>query len=108
MPGGDADYYDDIDSEILESLLILAFAGALAFLIYYRQQRQRRLDEARRNQELQQQQLNVAQAAILQQQQPYQQMGQPQPPAEPQQDRGMFPAPNDPEFMDWAAGAIGH
>ena len=105
MPGGDADYpYDDIDSEILESLIILALAGALAFLIYYRQQRQRRQEEERRRQE-QQQQLNQGQVPIAPQ---YQQPGQPQPQAQLQQDRGMFPHPNDPEFMDWAAGAIGH
>jgi SEL1 protein len=102
MPGGDADYpYDDIDSEILESLVILALAGALAFLIYYRQQRQRRQEEERRRQE-QQHQLNQVQAPVAPQYQ------QPQAQPQPQQDRGMFPHPNDPEFMDWAAGAIGH
>jgi SEL1 protein len=105
MPGGDADYpYDDIDSEILESLIILALAGVLAFLIYYRQQRQRRQEEERRRLE-QQQQLNQAQVPIAQ---PFPQVAQPQPQAQPQQDRGMFPHPNDPEFMDWAAGAVGH
>jgi SEL1 protein len=92
------DYYDtgdDIDSDILESLAILALSGALAFLLYYRAQRQRRQEEERRRQELQQQQL-----------------GQGIPPAVPQQqqqqDRGLFPNPNDPEFLNWVAGGVGH
>jgi len=36
MPGGDDDYYEDIESDILESAIILALTGALAFLVYYR------------------------------------------------------------------------
>jgi SEL1 protein len=120
MPGGDADYpYDDIDSEILESLLILALAGLFAFLIYYRQQRARRLEEERR---LEQRDLDQLQAIEQVRRQnelglqaleqrpdnlhpPQQQQDQQQ---EQQQDRGMFPHRNDPEFMDWAAGGIGH
>jgi SEL1 protein len=99
MPGGDADYaYDDIDSEILESLVILSLAAALAFLLYYRTQRQRRAEEARRQQQ-QQQQANLGLGIPAVQQQPV----QPQ-----QEDRGLFPARDDPEFMDWAAGAVGH
>ncbi|KAF1954480.1 HCP-like protein [Byssothecium circinans] len=102
MPGGDTDY-DDIDSEILESLVILGLTGALAFLIYYRGQRQRRQEEERRRQE-QQQHLNQGQlpAGVAQQQQQQQQ------PPPPQPDRGMFPDANDPEFLNWAAGGIGH
>lgn len=92
MPGGDEDY-DDLDSEILESLVILALTGVLAFLIYYRAQRQRR-EEARRQEQIQQ--LNQGQV----------------PPAgahpQQQQDRGVFPDVNDPDFMNWVAGGIGH
>ncbi|KAH7086163.1 hypothetical protein FB567DRAFT_471545 [Paraphoma chrysanthemicola] len=89
------DYYDandDIDSDILESLIILALSGALAFLLYYRAQRQRRQEEERRRQEQ------------------LQQLGQGIPPAAaPQQEeRGLFPDQNDPEFMNWVAGGIGH
>jgi SEL1 protein len=94
---GDGYHGDDIDSDILESLIILALSGALAFLLYYRTQRQRRQEEERRRQQEQQQQLN--QGLPVQQQQ-----AQGQPP----QDRGLFPNPNDPEFMDWVAGGVGH
>ena len=102
MPGGDADYgYDDIDSDILESLVILALTASLAFLIYYRGRRQRVAEEERRQQEQQQLLANQVQAMAAQQPPP----AQPQP---QQEDRGMFPHPNDPEFMNWAAGAVGH
>jgi SEL1 protein len=87
------DYYDatdDIDSDILESLIILALSGALAFLLYYRTQRQRRQEEERRRQEEQQRQLGV------------------QVPQQPEQDRGVFPNPGDPEFLNWVAGGGGH
>ncbi|TVY84737.1 Protein sel-1-like protein [Lachnellula suecica] len=95
MPGGDADgLYDDIiDDGFLESLIILGLAGALVFLIYYRNQRQqvhRRQEEAARAQQGNQQ------AAGGQAQQP--QGG----------DRGLFPQPGDPEFGQWAAGGVGH
>lgn len=94
---GDGYHGDDIDSDILESLIILALSGALAFLVYYRTQRQRRQEEERRRQQEQQQQLN--QGIPVPQQQPQ---------GEQQQDRGLFPNPNDPEFMNWVAGGIGH
>lgn len=106
MPGGDADYgYDNIDSEILESLVILALTAALAFLIYYRGRRQRVAEEERRREEQRQLLANQVQAMAAQQQVQAQAQPQPQP---QQDDRGMFPHPHDPEFMDWAAGAVGH
>lgn len=91
MPGGDADgMYDEfIDDGIIESLIILTLAGALVFLIYYRQQRQlaaHGLNEA--NGEGQQENQQLAQ-------------GQPQ-------DRGLFPQIGDPEFGQWVAGGVGH
>lgn len=47
MPGGDDDYgFDDVDSDLLESLVIVALTGALAFLLYYRNQRQRRQEKS--------------------------------------------------------------
>jgi SEL1 protein len=82
----DDEYADDIDSDILESLIILALSGALAFLLYYRAQRQRRQEEERRRNE--------------QGQQGQQDQGQ--------QDRGLFPQPGDPDFMNWVAGGVGH
>jgi SEL1 protein len=94
MPGGDDYYGDDIDSELLESLVILALTGVLAFLLYYRTQRQRRQEEERRRQQQQQAQAPPGQ--------------QPQPPQPAQDDRGLFPQPGDPEFMNWVAGGVGH
>lgn len=93
------DYYDDteIDSDILESLVILVLSGALAFLLYYRAQRNRRQEEERRRQEQQQQQLNQGVP-----------LAQPQQGQQGQQDRGVFPNQNDPEFLNWVAGGIGH
>ncbi|PSN66594.1 HCP-like protein [Corynespora cassiicola Philippines] len=96
MPGGDADYgYDDLDSEILDALIILGLTGALAFLLYYRTQRQRRQEEERRRQQLQQAALG----------QPGVQLPPQAPPQPPQGNGGMFPNPNDP--MNWAGGGLG-
>lgn len=87
MPGGD-DFYDEFDEGVLETLGIIALTAVLAFLVYYRQQ----------------QQLNNRRA---------QEQGNPQAAdgangPERQEDRGFFPAPDDPEFMNWAAGGVGH
>lgn len=89
---GDGYHGDEVDSDILESLIILALSGALAFLLYYRAQRQRRQEEERRRQGEQQQHLNQGAPGV----------------APPVQDRGLFPQPNDPDFMNWIAGGIGH
>jgi SEL1 protein len=94
MPGGDDDsLYDElIDDGILESLIILTLAGALVFLIYYRQQRQLG-GRGRNGANGGGQEQNDGQAA----------QGQQQP-----QDRGLFPQPGDPEFGQWIAGGVGH
>ena len=96
MPGGD-DYYDEIDEGMFESLVIISLAGALAFLVYYRQRRQHdhrmRVEEQRRRHEL-------AQAA-----------GPPDAEARlPGQlpDGGFFPPVDDPNYNVWRAGGIGH
>ena len=90
------DNWDDIDDGFLETLIILGLAATLGLLVWYRQQRQlreRREREAREN----------AAAAPA-----------PAPAAgglaahQPPQERGMFPPPGDPEFLQWAAGGIGH
>lgn len=99
MPGGD-DWIDDLDESIIESLIILGLAGALAFLVYYRQQRQN--DYRRRQQEDQ----PVGQ--LPGQQQPHL-PGQPQVPEQPQlpgqqPDNGFFPQPEDPNYGQWVAG----
>ena len=95
MPGGDVDgLYDDIiDDGILESIIILGLAAALVFLIYWRQQHQlrhRRGEEAARGQQGNQ--------AVQDEQR--QQV--------PQENRGAFPQPGDPEFGAWVAGGVGH
>jgi SEL1 protein len=94
MPGDvDGLYEDIIDDGILESIIILGLAAVLVVLIYYRQQHQlahRRGEEVARRQQ-------VDQAA---------QDGQRQQP--PQEDRGVFPQPGDPEFGQWVAGGVGH
>ncbi|KAL8825199.1 MAG: hypothetical protein Q9170_007885 [Blastenia crenularia] len=99
MPGGD-DWIDDIDESIIESLIILGLAGALAFLVYYRQQRQ---NSHRREIERQQQQQNGAVPAPAQQ--PLEEAqhlpGQ-------QADGGFFPPPGDPNYGQWVAGGVGH
>lgn len=96
MPGGDDYYEDDIDSDVLESLLIVGLTAALGFLLYYRNQRQRAQEEERRRQEQQQGQGQVQIPAGLQQAAP------------PQEDRGLFPQPGDPDFLNWAVGGVGH
>jgi SEL1 protein len=89
IDGGDGYYGDDIDSDILESLVILALSGALAFLLYYRAQRQRRQEEERQRQQLQHLQAQgLAPAA----------------PAQPAQQQDAGFNPND---MFWAGGGAG-
>ena len=93
MPGGD-DYYDEVDEGIIDSLIILGIAGALAFLVYYRQLR---LQNHRRAMEQQHAGGPVA-------------GGVPAAPIVPgqQPDGGFFPPPGDPNRGQWVAGGIGH
>lgn len=90
--GADGPLYDDIDDGIVEMLAFLGLAGALAFLVYWRQQvgGRARDDANRANGEGEQ-----AQRA-------------PGADDEQQRGRGFFPAPGDPAGMDWAAGGVGH
>lgn len=98
--GGD-DFYEDFDDGLLESLIIIALAGALALLVYVRAQRQR--DQRERDG-----QAGPEGGQGQQQQQQQQAQGNPQPGAAPAQDRGFMPDPGDPEYMNWVAGGIGH
>jgi SEL1 protein len=101
IPGGDADgFYDDVDDGIIESLVIIGLAGALVFLIYYRQRHQL----AHRGGEA---------AAGAQAEQPVQGQQQGREQGQQQENIGPFPRPGDPNFNDanfndWAAGAVGH
>ena len=120
MPGGDAEYaarnqeraadeyageWDEFDDGLIESLIIISLAGALAALVYARQQAQRRREEEARRGVGQVQQhpppAGAPQPPAAQQPQP------PQPPAQ-EPDRGMFPPPGDPNFNNWVAGGVGH
>ncbi|KAF2808184.1 HCP-like protein [Mytilinidion resinicola] len=89
MPGGDDDYYEDIESDLIESAIILALTAALAFLVYYRAQRQRRAEARRQQQQQAQEQGDHARQEQV-------------------NDQGVFPQRNDPEFLNWAAGGVGH
>ena len=98
IPSADDDYYEDIDSDILESLIILSLTAALAFLVYYRAQRQRRAEQQRQQGQGQGQGQVQVQVQV---QEGQQQQGQ-------QEDRGVFPQANDPEFLNWQVGGVGH
>ncbi|KAL8863365.1 MAG: hypothetical protein Q9178_000045 [Gyalolechia marmorata] len=104
-PSPENDYIDDIDESIIESLVILALAGALAFLVYYRQQRQnnhrREMERQQQESQSQQQQGTV--------QVPDQQAATQDPPMPGEQaDGGFFPLPDDPNYGQWVAGGVGH
>jgi SEL1 protein len=90
LDGGDGYYGDDIDSDILESLVILALSGALAFLLYYRAQRQRRQEEERQR------------LAAAQQGHGQAQGGEGGVPQQQQQQPGF-----QPDDMFWAGGGAG-
>ena len=95
LPGGD-DYYDDIDEGIVESLIIIGLAGALAFLVYYRQLRQHNHRRAVEQRQL----LANGQAGAPAPVQPLLPGQQP--------DGGFFPPPGHPEHGQWVAGGVGH
>ncbi|KAI9837069.1 MAG: hypothetical protein M1819_000718 [Sarea resinae] len=99
MPGGDDYYEDEIDEGMLESLIIIALAASLAFLLYYRQQRQLQHRRAVQIQQQQQQQQAQGEAGVA---------GAAPVPQQPEADRGFFPQPGDPDFNQWVAGGIGH
>jgi SEL1 protein len=99
MPGGDADYYDELDESILESILIIGCALAMGMLWYYRQLRQRNAQE-RAN--LIAQEAN-GQLALQGDNQPNQEAI-----PDGNGERGFFPNQNEPEFQQWIAGGIGH
>lgn len=119
--GGEDIYGDLVEDGIIESLIIVGLAAALAFLVYYRQQRQLNNNNNNNNHNNNQQQQQQPQG---QQTERNQQTGggsdgqgdehppqegrdqQAQPP--PVQDRGLFPGPGDPEYGQWVAGGVAH
>jgi len=91
-----ADEWDEFDDGLVESVIIIALAGALALLVYARQARQRVLEAERRQAQNQRDQGQMP-VAVNQQ--------QPQPQG---QDGGLFPQPGDVDWNNWVAGGIGH
>ena len=109
MPGGDEDYYDDIDESILESFIIIGLAATLAFLVYYRNQRQ--LEHRRQTMEGQAGQGRSQQQEQTVQGEGYALMDEQQQPAlegQQQADGGFFPPADDPNYGSWVAGGVGH
>ncbi|KIV97343.1 hypothetical protein PV10_01105 [Exophiala mesophila] len=98
-----ADEWDEFDDGLLESLIIIGLAGALAMLVYARQARQREGQNERQGRGQQPQPPQIQHPGG-------QQDGQNQD-AQHEQDRqnnGLFPQPGQPEFNNWVAGGIGH
>ncbi|KAK7624171.1 hypothetical protein IWX50DRAFT_44516 [Phyllosticta citricarpa] len=94
------DYYDELDESILETLLILGLAGALAGLVWWRNQA---VERARRNREQQQQQQRQQQQQQGMDAANFGGVGNGGAP-----DRGLFPPPDDPNFNAWVVGGVGH
>lgn len=114
MPGGD-DFYADgdlwIDDELLEALVILGLAATLAFLVYWRQQRVMRTRRERAEALARAQEQGGVWGVgggVLEQPQVPHFNAVAAPAAADGGDRGLFPVPGDPEFMNWAVGGIGH
>ena len=106
------DLYDDLDSGIIDSLIIIGLAGALAFLVYYRQQRQQRERRERdaRGSQTGDGRSNGGSGAEEQEQRRGREgndggggggIGN-------GGERGLFPRPGDLDFNDWVAGGVGH
>ncbi|KAK4996446.1 ERAD-associated protein [Elasticomyces elasticus] len=95
MPGGDGEYFDDdIDDDIIETLIIVGLAATLAFLVYYRHRQREQQRQAVHGEDPEPPDAVGAQLqAQIQEQQP---------------DGGFFPQPGNLGFNDWVAGGIGH
>lgn len=97
--------YDDLDEDgILEGVIFAGLAAALAVAVWYRHNvvrgRRRDLDGNGNGAAGHQPADANADAGAGQDAQA--------PAAGQQGDRGMFPAPGDPDYANWAAGGIGH
>lgn len=96
IPGSDG-FLEDMDDSFTESLIILGLAGALAFLLYYRQQRQ---NNHRREAERQGQGAPAGGGVPPPIRVPEQPLAGQQP------DGGFFPAPGDANFAQWVVGGV--
>jgi SEL1 protein len=94
MPGGDYDgaYDGDLDDGLVESIVIILLAGALALLVVYRR---RRADERQAGGVGDAQAGGVIAEPHIDQ-------------ARGDGDGGLFPQPGDPDFAGWAVGGVGH
>lgn len=104
MPGGDAEYYEDLDDGLIESLIIIGLAATLAFLVYLRQQRMQQGGQR----QAQEQAMPVAQAQPGPAQPVVNAAQQAEVRRQEQEDqRGFFPAPGDPDWNQWVMGGVG-
>lgn len=108
VPGGD-DFYDEIDEGIVESLVIVGLAAALAGLVYWRQQMLLRRRQAQAAQaQAQAQTQDGAQAEQAAGDAEAAELERLQQEALAVDDGNLFPQPGDPAWNDWVAGGIGH
>jgi SEL1 protein len=93
MPVEDIYGEEVYEDGLLESLVICVLALVFAVLVIYRRRRQEERERARQREELARQNGQGAGAG-----------GQ----GNANEDRGLFPAQGQGEFMDWAVGGVGH
>ena len=109
-PADTDSFYEEFDDGIFESLIIIALAGVLAGLVFWRQQRQvqgqRRLREEtlRRARELAERGEQAAIQELAREEQRQQQEAAPG----AGEGRGFFPEPGQPDFNQWLAGGVGN
>ena len=112
-PGPGGSYYDDLDLDVddgmLESFVIIGLAVTLLVLVQLRQRALRRArgegpPVANNNNN----NSNNNGARNNQQGAPQGQNGQGPEAQHQDEDRGLFPRPDDPDFAAWVAGGVGH
>lgn len=116
MPGGDENFYtdEDYDDDIFEGVLMATCVAALATLFWVRARWQAQQAQGQGQAQGQVQGQGQAQGQVQDQEGGGQQNNggngdaQQAQQQEGQGDRGVFPARNDPNYMDWVAGGVGH
>ncbi|KAI9829992.1 MAG: ERAD-associated protein [Phylliscum demangeonii] len=114
---GDELYADLIDDGIIESLIIVGLAAALAFLVYYRQQRQLGIARRAANPPPPTPPAPPVEPAAPAPPGPEAAAvpgvvgvvpEAPAPPPDRDRDRGLFPAAGDADYGQWVAGGVAH
>ncbi len=100
----DEELWDEAMGGLLESLLIVGLTLLLGILLIWRRAREENAQRLRRRQEEERQMQERAGDAGGVGIDPNQRLAA----GEAQDARGMFPDRNDPEFLNWAVGGIGH